>query len=96
LVVKIADNFDAANPAAIDCIDFLPLVDDLLEIDNEGWDAQVVRHLEECPPCRIFLEQLQDLRRILRAQDDEALPLYDPRIRMLLTQACSTREDDPS
>jgi predicted anti-sigma-YlaC factor YlaD len=96
LVVKIADNFDAAGAAAIDCIDFLPLVDDLLEIDDEGWDAQVVRHLEECPPCRIFLEQLQDLRRMLRAQDDEALALSDPRIRMLLTQPCSTREDDPS
>jgi len=94
--VKIGEQFDAAGAAAIDCIDFLPLVDDLLEIDDEGWDAQVVRHLEECPPCRIFLEQLQDLRRILRAQDDEALPLSDPRIRTLLIQACSTREDDPS
>jgi predicted anti-sigma-YlaC factor YlaD len=94
--VKIADNFNAANAAAIDCADFLPRVDDLLEIDDEGWDAQVVRHLEECPPCRIFLEQLQDLRRILRAQDDEALALSDPRIRMLLTHACATREDDPS
>ncbi|MGW3624858.1 hypothetical protein [Streptomyces sp. NPDC000880] len=94
--MKIGENFDAANAAAIDCIDFLPLVDDLLEIDDEGWNAQVVRHLEECPPCRIFLEQLQDLRRILRAQVEESLPLSDPRIRMLLTHACSTREDDRS
>jgi predicted anti-sigma-YlaC factor YlaD len=94
--VKIADNFDPASAAAIDCIDFLPLVDDLLDIDDKGWDAQVVRHLEECPPCRIFLEQLQDLRRILRAQDEEALPLSDPRVRTLLAHARSTREDDPS
>ncbi|HET6501418.1 MAG TPA: hypothetical protein VFG87_11715 [Amycolatopsis sp.] len=92
----IGDEFDPARAAAIDCVDFLGLVDDLVEVDDERWDAQVTRHLRECPPCRIFLEQLQDLRRILRTRTDETLPLTDPRITSLLTHARSIRKDDPS
>jgi predicted anti-sigma-YlaC factor YlaD len=94
--VTIGDEFAPADAAAIDCIEFLRRADDLLDVDDEGWDTQIMRHLEECPPCRIFLEQLQDLRRILRAQDGEALPLSDPRIRGILAHARSIREDDPS
>lgn len=90
------DNFDLAEVAAMDCAYFLPLVDDLLDIDDAAWDARVVRHLDECPPCRIFLNQLQDLRRILRSQADAALPLTDPRITALLARARKTPEDDLS
>jgi hypothetical protein len=80
----------------MDCIDFLSLVNDLLEIDDGEWEAAVVRHLHDCPPCRIFLEQLIDLRRLLRGQHAQSrLSLSDPRITMLYEHAASALGELP-
>ncbi|MGA9870730.1 MAG: hypothetical protein WBQ44_06270 [Rhodococcus sp. (in: high G+C Gram-positive bacteria)] len=80
----------------IDCLDFLPLVDELLDIDDKDWDATVVRHLQQCPPCRIFLEQLEDLRHLLRSRDSETIGPDDPRIVSLFVSAQATRKDTGS
>lgn len=87
----------AAGTPDIDCVDFLPLVDDLLEIDDKDWDAAVVRHVRQCPPCRIFLEQLEDLRSLLRSQDDETIQPDDPRIVSLFASTHPAGKDtDPN
>jgi hypothetical protein len=74
----------------IDCVQFLTVVDDLLECSDDIWEESIARHLRDCPPCEIFLEQLQDLRTVLQMQQDEALPPEDPRIAAILHKACST------
>ena len=90
---EIGDNARAAGAPEIDCIDFLPLVDTLLDIDDKHWDATMVRHLHECPPCRVFLEQLIDLRHLLRATDGDTVGPDDPRIRALLETITPSGKD---
>lgn len=49
----------------IDCVDFVRLVDDLVESDPRQWGAVVSRHLAECPPCLVYLQQMLDLKVLL-------------------------------
>jgi len=41
------------------------LVDDLVESDPGQWGAIVTKHLEDCPPCLVYLQQMLDLRVLL-------------------------------
>jgi hypothetical protein len=50
---------------AIDCVEFVRLVDDLVDSDPQQWGAIVARHLEECPPCLVYLQQMLDLKVLL-------------------------------
>ncbi len=50
---------------AIDCVEFVRLVDDLVESDPRQWGAIVAKHLEECPPCLVYLQQMLDLKVLL-------------------------------
>jgi hypothetical protein len=50
---------------AIDCVDFVRLVDDLVDSDPEQWGAIVEKHLEDCDPCLIYLQQMLDLKVLL-------------------------------
>ncbi|NLU82513.1 hypothetical protein [Rhodococcus sp. HNM0569] len=83
----------AARAPEIDCIDFLRLVDTLLDVDDTQWDATMVRHLRGCPPCRVFLEQLIDLRHLLRTSDGDTVDPDDPRIAALLAAVTTSRKD---
>jgi hypothetical protein len=56
--------YDNTVPA-IDCVEFVRLVDDLVESDPRQWGAIVARHLEECPPCLVYLQQMLDLKVLL-------------------------------
>lgn len=53
------------NVPAIDCVEFVRLVDDLVESDPQSWGAVVARHLAECPPCLVYLQQMLDLKVLL-------------------------------
>jgi hypothetical protein len=50
---------------AMDCVDFVRLVDDLVDSDPQLWGGVVARHLEECPPCLVYLQQMLDLKVLL-------------------------------
>jgi predicted anti-sigma-YlaC factor YlaD len=50
---------------AIDCVAFVRLVDDLVDSDPSQWGAIVERHLDECPPCLVYLQQMLDLKVLL-------------------------------
>jgi predicted anti-sigma-YlaC factor YlaD len=50
---------------AIDCVEFVRLVDDIVDSDPRRWGAIVTRHLAECPPCLVYLQQMLDLRILL-------------------------------
>jgi hypothetical protein len=50
---------------AIDCVDFVRLVDDLVDSDPQHWGAIVAKHLEDCPPCLVYLQQMLDLKILL-------------------------------
>lgn len=50
---------------AIDCVDFVRLVDDLVDSDPQTWGAVVAKHLDECPPCLVYLQQMRDLKILL-------------------------------
>ena len=50
---------------AIDCVDFVRLVDDLVESDPQLWGPIVAKHLEDCPPCLVYLQQMLDLKVLL-------------------------------
>jgi hypothetical protein len=50
---------------AIDCVDFVRLVDDLVDSDPQQWGAIVEKHLEDCDPCLIYLQQMVDLKVLL-------------------------------
>jgi hypothetical protein len=56
--------YDNTVPA-IDCVEFVRLVDDLVESDPRHWGAIVAKHLEECPPCLVYLQQMLDLKVLL-------------------------------
>jgi hypothetical protein len=44
----------------------------------------------DCPPCRVFLEQLQDLRELLRAAStQDSVPPDDPRIAAIMSLSSS-------
>ncbi len=50
---------------AIDCVDFVRLVDELVDSDPRQWGPIVVKHLDECPPCLVYLQQMLDLKILL-------------------------------
>ena len=50
---------------AIDCVDFVRLVGDLVDSDPQHWGAIVAKHLEDCPPCLTYLQQMLDLKVLL-------------------------------
>jgi predicted anti-sigma-YlaC factor YlaD len=56
--------YDNTVPA-IDCIDFVRLVDDLVDSDPQHWGAIVAKHLEDCPACLVYLQQMLDLKVLL-------------------------------
>ncbi|CAM3272234.1 hypothetical protein BST27_25665 [Mycobacterium intermedium] len=56
--------YDNTVPA-IDCVDFVRLVDDLIDSDPQHWGPIVAKHLDECPPCLVYLQQMRDLRVLL-------------------------------
>ncbi|GAB4925015.1 hypothetical protein [Mycobacterium avium] len=63
---------------AIDCVDFVRLVDDLVDADPQQWGPIVAKHLDECPPCLIYLQQMLDLKILLRhVFDGEQLGEHD-------------------
>ncbi len=57
--------FHDTTVPAIDCVEFVRLVDDLVDSDPRRWGAIVTRHLDECPPCLVYLQQMLDLRILL-------------------------------
>ncbi|MCV7103086.1 hypothetical protein [Mycobacterium palustre] len=56
--------YDNTVPA-IDCVDFVRLVDELVDSDPQLWGPIVAKHLEECPPCLVYLQQMLDLKILL-------------------------------
>jgi hypothetical protein len=56
--------YDNTIPA-MDCVDFVRLVDDLVDADPQQWGAIVEKHLEDCDPCLIYLQQMLDLKVLL-------------------------------
>ncbi len=50
---------------AMDCVDFVRLVDDLVDSNPQHWGAIVEQHLEDCDPCLIYLQQMLDLKVLL-------------------------------
>ena len=56
--------YDNTVPA-IDCVDFVRLVDDLVDSDPEHWGTIVEKHLEDCDPCLTYLQQMLDLKVLL-------------------------------
>jgi hypothetical protein len=56
--------YDNTIPA-IDCIDFVRLVDALVDSDPDQWGPIVAKHLEDCPPCLVYLQQMLDLKVVL-------------------------------
>lgn len=50
---------------AVDCTEFVLLVDELVEADPGEWNAVVRKHLRDCPPCLTYLQQITDLRVLL-------------------------------
>ena len=50
---------------AIDCVDFVRLVDELVDADPKRWGPIVAKHLKECPPCLVYLQQMLDLKILL-------------------------------
>ena len=56
--------YDNTVPA-IDCVEFVRLVDDLVDADPQQWGAIVARHLQDCPPCLVYLQQMLDLKALL-------------------------------
>ncbi|WP_068187088.1 hypothetical protein [Mycobacterium sp. UM_CSW] len=56
--------YDHTVPA-IDCVDFVRLVDELVDSDPAGWGPIVAKHLDDCPPCLVYLQQMLDLKILL-------------------------------
>jgi predicted anti-sigma-YlaC factor YlaD len=87
---NLGNDVGPADNSEMDCVDFLRRVDELLDVDADMWDARVRRHLVDCPPCRVFLEQLQDLRELLRAAStQDSVPPDDPRIAAIMSLSSS-------
>jgi hypothetical protein len=70
--------YDNTIPA-IDCIDFVRLVDELVDSDPRQWGPIVARHLEDCAPCLVYLQQMLDLK-ILLSHVFEGAKLSDEHI----------------
>ncbi|MBI2702956.1 MAG: hypothetical protein HYX31_28200 [Mycobacterium sp.] len=84
--------YDNTVPA-IDCVEFVRLVDDLVEAEPGQWGAIVSRHLEECPPCLVYLQQMLDLKVLLTLVFDSE-KLSDEQISGVMNSISSFREGD--
>ena len=62
-----------------DCVAFVALAHELIDADESTWAREVHAHLAACPPCEIYLRQLEDLRTLLRGLDP-AVARDDPRV----------------
>lgn len=47
------------------CDEFVHLVDELIQTPREQWGPAIERHIAECPPCLVYIEQMLDLHKIL-------------------------------
>jgi hypothetical protein len=56
--------YDNTVPA-IDCVDFVRLVDELVDSDPQQWGPIVAKHLADCPACLVYLQQMLDLKILL-------------------------------
>ncbi|SPM36463.1 hypothetical protein MRAB57_4304 [Mycobacterium rhizamassiliense] len=56
--------YDKTVPA-IDCVDFVRMVDELVDSNPDQWGPIVAKHLEDCPPCLVYLQQMLDLKVLL-------------------------------
>ena len=56
--------YDNTVPA-IDCVDFVRMVDELVDSSPDQWGPIVAKHLEDCPPCLVYLQQMVDLKVVL-------------------------------
>lgn len=56
---------DHDTTPAIDCVEFVRMVDELVDSDPQLWGAVVAKHLEDCPPCLVYLQQMLDLKVLL-------------------------------
>ncbi|WP_134428222.1 hypothetical protein [Mycobacterium ulcerans] len=61
--------YDNTVPA-IDCVEFVHLVDDLVDADPQQWGAIVEKHLQDCPPWLVYLQQMLDLKILLNVAFD--------------------------
>lgn len=57
-----------------DCRALIEQASQLVDADEDTWNAEILAHLDECPPCRVFLDQLIDLRAILHGLHDSTAP----------------------
>lgn len=76
---------------AIDCTEFVLLVDELVQTDPGHWGAVVRKHLRDCPPCLTYLRQMADLRVLLRCVFNEQ-KLTDGQAARVLTAITELRE----
>lgn len=83
--------YDNSVPA-IDCVEFVRLVDDLVESDPREWGAIVAKHLEDCPPCLVYLQQMLDLKVLLNHVFDGE-KLTDGQISGVINAITTFRED---
>ncbi|TNC28052.1 hypothetical protein [Amycolatopsis alkalitolerans] len=88
----IEQDHDLAAAPPLDCADFVLMVDDLVDSDPHQWGAIVRRHLRDCPPCQVYLEQMHDLR-VLLGQAYDAEKLSDEHVRSVLTAIHAIRKD---
>jgi hypothetical protein len=59
---------------AIDCTEFVLMVDELVQTEPDKWGPIVDKHLADCPPCLVYLQQMLDIQTILRhAQQGQRL-----------------------
>ena len=78
---------------AIDCVDFIRLVDDLVDSDPQQWGVIVAKHLDECPPCLVYLQQMLDLKGLLNPVFDGE-KLSDEHITGVITAINTLRKGD--
>lgn len=50
----------------IDCTEFVLMVDELVHTEPERWGPVVDKHLTDCPPCSVYLQQMLDIQTALR------------------------------
>ena len=82
--------YDNTIPA-IDCVDFVRLVGDLVDSDPQLWGAIVAKHLEDCPPCLVYLQQMLDLK-VLLGHVFDAEKLSDEHIAAVINAIKNFRE----
>lgn len=71
----------------LDCREFLEIANDLMEQHKETWSQAVTEHLSSCPPCLIYLEQIQDLHHLLATLPRKELIPNQEQIRSIIAVA---------